>query len=133
MDLLHETKIISFETFKFFKAMVENSFYKNIKSIRSDKEGEYIKGDFHIFCELEGIQMEHSIPYTPQQNGVAERKNISLKEMETCLLHAKHIPPSLWDEAINRASYLHHRVPHKLLVGATPFKSIHGISPMSLI
>ena len=45
--------------------------------------------------------MEHSVPYTPQHNGVAERKNISLKEMETCLIHAKHLPPSLWDEEEN--------------------------------
>ena len=51
--------------------MVENSFSKNIKSIRSDKGGEYIKGYFQIFCESEGILMEHSITYTPQQNGVA--------------------------------------------------------------
>ena len=74
--------------------MVENSFSKKIKSIRYDKGGEYIKGYFHIFCESKGIQMEQSVPHTPQQNGVAERKNRSLKEMATCLLHAKHLPPS---------------------------------------
>ena len=45
--------------------------------------------------------MEHLVSYTPQQNGVSERKNRSLKEMETCLLHPKHIPPSLWDEVVN--------------------------------
>ena len=43
--------------------------------------------------------MEHLVPYTPQQNGVAERKNISLKEMEKFLLHGKHLSPSLWAEA----------------------------------
>ena len=86
--------------------MVENNFNKKIMSIRSNKGGEYIKGDFHSFCESEGIQMEHSVPYTPQYNGVAERKNGSLKEMATCLLHAKHLLPSLWDEAVNYASYL---------------------------
>ena len=84
-----------FETFKIFKSMVEDNFNKNIKSIRSDKGGEYIKGYFHIFCESEGIRMEHSVPYTPHHNGVAERKTRSLKEMATCLLQAKNIPPSL--------------------------------------
>ena len=79
-----------FGILNFFKAMVENSFRKNIKSIRSDKGGEYIKRDFQHYCELEGIRMEHSVPYKPQQNGVAERKNRSLKEMATCLLHAKN-------------------------------------------
>ena len=82
-----------FEIFKVFKAMVENSFRKMIKSIRSDKEGEYIKREFCHYYESEGIQMEQSVPYTPQQNGVVERKNRSLKEMETCLLLANNLPP----------------------------------------
>ena len=73
--------------------------------------------------------MEHSVPYTPQQNGVAERKNRSLKEMETCLLHAKHLLPSLWDEVVNCASYLQNRVPHKSVVGVTPFEALHGYNP----
>ena len=73
--------------------------------------------------------MEHSVPYTPQQNGVAERKNISLKEMETCLLHAKNIPPSLWEEVVNCASYFHNKVPHKSVFGATPFEALHGYKP----
>ena len=88
-----------------------------------------MKGYFQSFCESEGIRMEHSVPYTPQQNGVAERKNKSLKEMETCLLHSKHIPPSLWDEVVNCASYLQNRVPHKSVVGASPFEAVHGYKP----
>ena len=73
--------------------------------------------------------MEHSLPYTPQQNGVAERKNRSLKEMATCLLHGKHLPPSLWAEAVNCSLYLQNRVPHKSVVGVTPFESLHGHKP----
>ena len=88
-------KLEVFEIVKSFKAMVENSFNKKIKSIRYDGGEEYVKRDFQNFCESEGIRMEHFIPYTPQQNGVSERKNRSLKEMETCLLHCKHLPPSL--------------------------------------
>ena len=73
--------------------------------------------------------MEHSVPYTPQKNGVAERKNRSIKEMATCLLHGKHLPPSLWAEALNCASYLQKRVPHKSVVGVTPFEALHGYNP----
>ena len=73
--------------------------------------------------------MEHSIPYTPQKNGVVERKNRSLKEMETCLLQAKNLPPYLCAEAINYASYIQNRVPYKSMVGATPFESLHGNKP----
>ena len=49
--------------------------------------------------------------------------------METCLLHAKNLPPSLWAEAVNCASDLQNRVPHKPVVGATPFKALHGHKP----
>ena len=73
--------------------------------------------------------MEHSVPCTPQQNGVAKRKNRSLKEMETCLIHGKHLPPSLWAQAANFDLYLHNRVPHKLVVGVTPFEELHGYKP----
>ena len=55
--------------------MVENSFRKNIKAIIFDKGGEYIKREFQHYCESDGIRMEHLVIYTPQQNGMAERKN----------------------------------------------------------
>ena len=45
------------------------------------------------------------------------------------LLHGKHLPPSLWAEAVNCASYLQNRVPHKSVVGVTPFKALHGYKP----
>ena len=48
------------------------------------KEESTLKESSNI--KSEGIRMEHSVPYTPQQNGVAERKNISLKEMVTCVI-----------------------------------------------
>ena len=72
--------------------------------------------------------MQHSIPYTPQKNGVAKRKNRSLKEMETCMMEDKNFPPKFWVEAINCASYIHNRVPHKQLDGMTPLKHGVGIS-----
>ena len=74
----HKSEV--FDIFKYFKAMIENCFSKNIKPIRSNKGGEYIKRYFHHYCETEGIQMEHSVPYTPQQN----------------LLQENNILPYLW-------------------------------------
>ena len=70
--------------------------------------------------------MQHSIPYTPQQNGVAERKNRSLKEMATCMMESKNLPPKFWDRAINYASYIQNRVLHKQIYEITPFEVWSG-------
>ena len=73
--------------------------------------------------------MHHSIPYTPHQNGVVERKNRSLKEMETCMMEDKTLPPKFWDEAIKCSSYIYNRVPHNIIDGITPFESWSGHKP----
>ena len=60
---------------------------------------------------------------------MAKKKNISLNKMETCFVHSKHPPPSLWYDAVNFASYLKNRVPHKSVVGVTPFEALHVYKP----
>ena len=89
---------------KFFfelKALIENSSGIKINILRSDNGGEYVSNEFlHIFSQS-GIHVQHSIPYTPLQNGVAERKNWSLKEMTTCMLESKKLAENLWDESMH--------------------------------
>ena len=69
------------------------------------------------------------MPYTPQQNGVAERKDGALKEMETCMMEEKDLSPKIWDEAINCAAYFQNRSPHKYLDGKTPYEAWSGHKP----
>ena len=118
-----------FETFKFFKSLAENDLGKKIKALRSDNGGEYIKREFQYLCASEGTQMQHSVPYTPQYNGVAKRKNRSLKEMATCLLEPRDLPPYMWVEAMNCASYIHNRIPHKSVVGVNAFEALMRHKP----
>ena len=68
------------EKFTELKALIENASGLKIKILRYDNYGEYVSNEFLYICSQSGIQVQHSIPYTPQQNGVAERKNRSLKE-----------------------------------------------------
>ena len=60
-----------------------------INTLRSDNGGEFVKNEFEEFLSKHGIQHRKTVPYTPQQNGVAERKNITLVEMARCMLYSK--------------------------------------------
>ena len=70
--------------------------------------------------------MQHYVPYTPQQNRVAEHKNRALKEMDTCIMEAKYLYPNIWDESINCVAYFQKIVPHKALEEKTPFEAWSG-------
>jgi hypothetical protein len=69
------------------------------------------------------------VPYTPQQNGVAKRKNRSLKEMASCMLHAKSLPERLWDEELNCVTYIQNRSPHKSVKDNTPYDAWSSLKP----
>ena len=88
-----------------WKELVENQSGHNIKVLRTDNGKEYVNKNLQHLCEECGIQMQHSTSYTPQQNGVAERKNRSLKEMATCMIEASDINSKLWDEAISCSAH----------------------------
>ena len=66
--LKHKSEV--FGLFKDFKALVENQFGRKIKVLRSENGGEYVKSEFINYCADAGIQMQHSIPYTPFCCGV---------------------------------------------------------------
>ena len=100
--LKHKSEV--FHLFKVFRALVENQSRRKLKILRSYNYGEYVKYEFIHYCKYEGIQMQYSVPYTPQKNGVVERKNRSLKEMATHMMEAKNLPPKFLAEAIKCAS-----------------------------
>ncbi|KAL5834699.1 hypothetical protein ACOSQ4_014196 [Xanthoceras sorbifolium] len=109
-----------FDTFRKWKAMVENETGLKIKRLRSDNGGEYRDSRFREFCANSGIKMEKTVPMTPQQNGVAERMNRTLNERARSMrLHAG-LPKMLWAEAVNTAAYLINRGPSVPLDGGIP-------------
>ena len=98
-----------FETFKVYKDLVENACGNKIKVLRNENGKEYVNKNLYHLCEEFGIQMQHYVPYTPQHNGVAERKNRSLKEMATCMMEENDLNPKLSNEAINCTAYVQNR------------------------
>eukprot|EP00253_Pinus_taeda_P027661 PITA_27661 len=119
----------AFQYFKEFKSMIENQTGKKIKILRSDQGGEYRLGEFMNFCKQHGIIQQFTVPHTPQQNGVAERKNRTLVECARSMLQDKGISNVLWAEAINTAVYLKNRSPTKCLGFKTPFEALFGLKP----
>ena len=88
--------------------------------LRSDNGGEYTSRDFSVLCIEAGIKMEYIVPYNPQQNGVAERKNKTIVEATTMMIHDQNLPMILWAEASMIAVYVQNRSPHQILKNMTP-------------
>lgn len=109
--------------FKDYKLKVEKQTGSQIKKLRTDNGKEYTSNAFKNFLKNEGITHQLSVEYTPQQNGVAERKNRTLVEMARCIMLQGNLPQSLWAEAINTATYLRNRCATKTLNGKTPFEA----------
>ena len=93
--LQHKSK--TFQKFQIFK---ENQTGCHIKVLRTDRGGEFISKEFNLFCEEEGIQRELIAPYTPEQNGIAERKNRTIVKMARSMLQARRLPNQFWAEAV---------------------------------
>ncbi|UYV73167.1 K02A2.6-like, partial [Cordylochernes scorpioides] len=90
-------------------------------TIRTDNGSEYVNRHVEDFLNQSGIKHQLTVPYSPAQNGVAERKNRSLMEMTRCMLFDSGLPQSLWAEAVTTANYLHNRIPSKA-TDKTPFE-----------
>lgn len=90
----------AFETFKLFKRAVEKEANTVIRGLRTDRGGEFTSEKFNKFCRDNGIKRQLTAAYTPQQNGVAERRNRTIMNMVRCLLSEKEMPKTLWPDAV---------------------------------
>lgn len=119
----------TFHVFKKFKVMVELPSGYNVKRLRTDRGGEFISTDFIQFCENLGIERQLTVAYSPQQNGIADRKNRTIVEMAKCMIHDKELPYTLWCEAVNTSVYLLNKSPTRALENTTPFEKFSERKP----
>ncbi|KAM2811016.1 hypothetical protein COP1_043727 [Malus domestica] len=117
----------SFEMFKEFKNEVEKQTGKQIKTLRSDRGGEYLSNEFLDYLKECGIVSQWTPPGTPQHNGVSERRNRTLMNMVRSMMSSANLPVSFWGYALYTAAYLLNRVPSKS-VSQTPYEIWHGKS-----
>jgi transposase InsO family protein len=115
--------------FQEFKAQIENLTGRKVKTLRSDNGGEYTSKCFIDFCIEEGIKREYNVPYNPQHNVVAKRKNKSIVEATKAMIHDQSLPMFLWAKASVTAIYVQNRSPHKILKNITPEEAFTGVKP----
>ncbi|KAK1696091.1 hypothetical protein QYE76_012788 [Lolium multiflorum] len=112
-----------------FAKKAQRTYESEIKAIRTDNGTEFKNYTMQEFVDDEGIKHEFSAPYTPQQNGVVERKNRTIIEMARTMLSEFNSPHNFWGEAISTAVHysnrlflrpLHNKTPYELLTGNKP-------------
>jgi transposase InsO family protein len=89
----------AFSAFKEWKTMVENQTEKKVKKLRTNNGMEFCSHEFKSYCKSEGIVRHYTVPYTPQQNGVAERMNRTIISKAHCMLSNSDLNRRFWVEA----------------------------------
>ena len=116
------------DKFRQYRAAVEKQLSLSIKAVRSDNGGEYI-GELRRELLRGGIRVETSAPYTPEQNGVAERMNRTLVESARSMIHAQGLGQEYWAEAVVAAAYIRNRVISRSTDGKSPHELWYGKKP----
>ena len=119
----------TFEAFKVWYKQVKNLYNLKVVKLRSDHGTEYENSQFAKFCNEKGIKHEFSAPITPQQNGIAERKNRTLQEMARVMLSSKNLSKKFWAEALNTACHIGNRVYLRTGSTMTPYEILNHKKP----
>nr|GEV93534.1 hypothetical protein [Tanacetum cinerariifolium] len=111
---------------KSFITGMQNLVDHKAKVIRCDNKTEFKNSEMNQFCEMKVIMRQYSASRTPQQNGIAERRNRTLIEAARTMLADSKLPTTFWAEVVNIACYVQNRVlvvkPHK----KNPYELFHG-------
>jgi hypothetical protein len=118
-----------FSVFQMFYKMVQTQFNATIKIVRSDNRGEYMSSNLETYFREHDIIHQTMCVDTPQENGMAKRKNQHLLEVTCSLMLDTHVPKSYWGDALLTATYLINRMPSQVLDFQTP---LEVLSPTSL-
>ena len=108
--------------------LLETQSGQRTQRLRCDNGSEYINQELSDFCATKGIKLETTVRYTPEQNGAAERLNLTLVEKARPMLAASGLPKTLWAEAVATANYLRNRSPVSGR-SLTPYELFFGKKP----
>nr|GEV23235.1 retrovirus-related Pol polyprotein from transposon TNT 1-94 [Tanacetum cinerariifolium] len=100
-----------------------------LRILRTDNGGEYTLNEFEDFIRQQGVIHQVTVPYSPQQNSISERKNRTVIEMARSMLYEKKLPKTFWAEAIATSVYLLNILATKAVSGKTPIEAWSRIKP----
>lgn len=126
---LLRSKDEALESFQKISKRAEAEANRKVKALRTDRGGEFNSKRFAAYCDERGMMHYLTAPYSPQQNGVVERRNQTIVSMAQSLLKSKDMPGTLWGEAVSTAVYILNRSPTKSVQGKTPYEAWHGRKP----
>ncbi|KAD3640229.1 hypothetical protein E3N88_29452 [Mikania micrantha] len=132
MDIFGPVRIMN-EAAKYiihFVLYVEKQYSLPVKCVRSDNGTEFRNHILDEFYLSKGIKRQYSIPRTPEQNGVVERKNRTLIEAARSMLADSGLPLTFWAEAVNTACYVQNRVLVNQRLLKTPYEVLHHLTPL---
>ncbi|KAF2295179.1 hypothetical protein GH714_031933 [Hevea brasiliensis] len=111
------------------RVLVEKEIGFPIKCLRTDRGGEFNSTEFTDFCKQQGVKRQLTMAYTPQQNGVAERKNQTVMNLVRAILTEKQIPKVFWPEAVQWTFHILNRSPTLAVKDKTPEEAWSGEKP----
>jgi hypothetical protein len=114
---------------KKFLKRAQNEFDAKIKRIRRDNGTKFKNTQVKDYLDEEGIKYEFLAPYTPQQNGVAERKNRILIEMARTMLDEYKTSDQFWAKAVNTTCHAINRLYLHKLLKKTPYELLTSNKP----
>lgn len=109
--------------------MVEHETKKRIQTLRTDRGGEFVSLEFNAYYHEKGIKRHLTAPYSPQQNGVVERRNRTLMEMTRSIMKHMSVANYLWREAVRHSTYLLNRIAARVIRDRTPYEALRGVKP----
>ena len=124
-----EKKSQTFDSYKRDEAYIETQTGNHIKTVRSDRGGEFQSAQMTTHQDLKGTVRELMVHDSPPQNGVAERGMRTRAERARALLIASGLPRFLWEEAMKHTTWLQNRTPARALDGKIPYEMIHKKKP----
>lgn len=124
-----KSKDETFQIFKNFREKVETETGEKVKVFRTDRGREILSNEFTIYCKNTRLERHYTSLYSPQKNGLVERRNRTVLEMVRCNLKTMEMPDLLWGEPVTNSAYVLNRSHTKALKNETPYEMWTGRKP----